>query len=319
VDRFSFGPDADRGRAIDGAVRDFLARSLTHIADACRGTAAADIADVLATVPDRRIAPAGFGQYYQLAECLLADDLAGARAAARALADLPSPTAGLSVHRRGAAGPLDATLDLRMGAGAARFHPLDAAQADDFAALLRDGLALLDQGAPALAGEIRAILTDILLAQAPPGAKTEFDGASHYQFWGLVLLNPRHHRDRLAVAEVLAHEAGHSLLFGLTLDEPLVLNPDDELFASPLRVDPRPMDGIYHATFVSARMAWAMETLATSGVLSPDEVTRARVAAAQDRANFAMGVATVRAHGRLSATGAAIMDATERAVTGGWA
>lgn len=61
--------------------------------------------------------------------------------------------------------------------------------------------------------------------------------------------------------EVLAHEAGHSLLFGLTVDEPLVLNLDDVLYPSPLREDPRPMDDIYHAAFVSAHMALAMETL----------------------------------------------------------
>jgi HEXXH motif-containing protein len=47
------------------------------------------------------------------------------------------------------------------------------------------------------------------------------------------------------VAEVLTHEAGHSLLFGLTVDEPLVLNLDDVLYPSPLREDPRPMDDIY--------------------------------------------------------------------------
>ena len=34
------------------------------------------------------------------------------------------------------------------------------------------------------------------------------------------------------------------------IDELFVLNPDWERFPSPLREDPRPMDGIYHATFV---------------------------------------------------------------------
>lgn len=67
---------------------------------------------------------------------------------------------------------------------------------------------------------------------------------------------------------MLAHEAGHCLLFGLTIDEPLVLNDDNEMFLSPLRPDPWPMDGICHATLQSVRMAWAMEALGDSGLLT---------------------------------------------------
>jgi HEXXH motif-containing protein len=43
-------------------------------------------------------------------------------------------------------------------------------------------------------------------------------------------------------------------LFGYALDERLVRNPDSQRFASPLRSDPRPMDGVFHATFVCARL-----------------------------------------------------------------
>lgn len=43
-------------------------------------------------------------------------------------------------------------------------------------------------------------------------------------------------------------------MFGYALDEPLVRNPNSERFASPLRSDPRPMDGVFHATFVCARL-----------------------------------------------------------------
>ena len=157
----------------------------------------------------------------------------------------------------------------------------------------------------------------MLFAQAPSGAAMEFDGASHYQFWGLLLLNPSHHHTPLGIAEVLAHEAGHSLLFGLTVDEPLVLNEDDELFISPLRPDPRPMDGIYHATFVSARMAWVMEALADSGLLTPAEQQHARNEAAKDRENFSKGWQTVVQHGRLSATGTQIIENAHRWVQGG--
>jgi HEXXH motif-containing protein len=187
--------------------------------------------------------------------------------------------------------------------------PVPAEDAAAFARLLDEGRALMARELPDLLGEISAIVNTVLLGHGRPGAAMEFDGASHYQFWGLLVLNPRHHRTPLAVAEVLAHEAGHSLLFGLSVDEPMVLNPDEELYASPLRRDPRPMDGIFHATFVSARMALAMERLAASPNLSAADRAAAATAAAADRRNFAAGDAVVRDHGRLTATGTAVIDA----------
>ena len=39
------------------------------------------------------------------------------------------------------------------------------------------------------------------------------------------------------------------------LDEPLVQNAPDESYHSPLRADDRPMDGVFHATLVCARLA----------------------------------------------------------------
>jgi hypothetical protein len=50
------------------------------------------------------------------------------------------------------------------------------------------------------------------------------------------------------MVQMLAHESSHNLLFGFSADESLVENSPEELFPSPLRMDPRPMDGICHAT-----------------------------------------------------------------------
>ncbi len=307
-----FLPDPARGHAADETARMGLWSSLDHIAEAC--------ADPLPEITELLQAPLGllakgahlppeaFGLYYHLGENLLRDRPEEALVAARRLAPIGARAEGLSHAARGHAGLIDEILDLRMGEDSEKFHPITPEAADAFWPLVQDGLALLRAGVPDLAGEIEAILSRFLFAQAPPGARTEFDGASHFQFWGLLLLNPKHHRTPLAVAEVLAHEAGHSLLFGLTVHEPLVLNPDHQRYASPLRADPRPMDGIYHATFVSARMAYAMERLADSGVLTEAEAAQARKEAAKDRSNFEKGLSVVEADGDLTETGRAIMD-----------
>ncbi len=243
-----------------------LAASLRHIADVSGGGIAERLRGPIALLDcGEALPPVAFGLYYDLGAALIAGDAARAVSASRALAGVRPRSATLKMGRVGAAPEIERVLRLRMGEEAERFAPITSETSEIFAALVTEALAMLETGLPDLAGEIRSIVHEMLFAQAPEGAVTEFDGASHYQFWGLLLLNPRHHRTPLAVAEVLAHEAGHSLLFGLTVDEPLVTNPDTELYPSPLRRDPRPMDGIYHATFVSARMAWAMEGLAESG------------------------------------------------------
>lgn len=299
-----------------------LASSLNHIVDACVGESP-DIARALdhprALLARHEPLPArAFGLYFELASALFDSNEPAARWAATQLSAIQPRQPGLLMRGWGSieSADVEAVLALRMGDDVQQFTAVSEATAQRFAARVNEGLALLQAGAPELHGEITGLLSEIMFAQAPAGAVMEFDGASHYQFWGLLLLNPSHHPTPLAVAEVLAHEAGHSLLFGLTIEEPLVLNDDDELFASPLRPDPRPMDGIYHATFVSARMAWAMESLAGSGLLSPADQKHARDEAAKDRANFLAGWETVAQHGRLSATGAQIMENAFRWVHG---
>ncbi|RYE56838.1 MAG: HEXXH motif domain-containing protein, partial [Hyphomicrobiales bacterium] len=173
---------------------------------------------------------------------------------------------------------------------------------------LERGWKLLDAGLPELSAEIRGTIREVVIAGSDPTKKYQFDGGSHYRLWGALFLNCQYHPDDIAICEVLAHESAHSLLFGFCTHEPLVLNDEEDLYASPLRVDPRPMDGIYHATFVSARMHWAMTKLASSGVLDAQQQEQARAAAAADAVNFDAGYGVVAEHGVLTPIGKALMD-----------
>jgi HEXXH motif-containing protein len=315
-DMFGFAPDPDRGRRADINMHTALADSLAHLADAtlpADRVLSAEIRQIADGIrAGNRLPPLAFATYYDLARALMDSDLPAARTLARRI-----PAFGLRAEGR----PLLITgtpaADALVRALAAdgdpllHFAPVPPDTATGFAQLMDQARALMRAHLPDLVGEIDAIIHEVLLGHAPPGAVMEFDGASHYQFWGLLMLNPKHHRTPLAVIEVLAHESAHSLLFGLTIDEPLVLNPDEATFVSPLRPDPRPMDGIYHATFVSARMAHAMERMADADGLSPADRDAAAKAAEADRANFAAGLGVVREHGKLSASGAAILANAE--------
>ncbi|GHC64559.1 aKG-HExxH-type peptide beta-hydroxylase [Neogemmobacter tilapiae] len=317
---FVFAPSAELGRQTDSRMHIGLSESLTYLGQAVQPhdfDLSADLFDFGGQLQaGLRIPALSFSEYYSLVPTLQSGDLAQCRAMLAQMRSRGARQSGQIIRAVGHPGAEALTHSLSQDPDELLHMAAVSDQTlTDFTALLREGFGLMDAHVPDLAAEIRAIVHDILLGHAQPGSKVEFDGASHYQYWGLLMLNPKHHKTPLAVVEVLAHESAHSLLFGQTIEEPLVLNPDEELFTSPLRPDPRPMDGIFHATFVSARMAWAMEQLADVATLSPADRQQAAEAAAKDRQNFASGLSTVRAHGRLTQTGAQIMAAAEDWIT----
>lgn len=319
----NFGPNPDEARTLDARMNKGLRESLEHISEAVAGAAResqdengrrvlTELHDLIRPVPDVRFfSPAAFGHYYELAIALAGDDFEAARLSARRLRDCAPRGYGANGQQILALGQnadRDEIYMRRMGDVGASFNPPPDSALDEFRPRLEAARALLRRSAPELVEEIDIIVREMVLAVGNPRAKLQFDGASHYQLWGLLFLNPTFHSTAVALAEVLAHESGHSILFGHTYHEPLVFNPDDELYPSALRLDPRPMDGVYHATWVSARMHWTMSRVANDPAASAEERAAARKAADEDAVNFAKGIDVIDAHGQLSETGRRLMD-----------
>jgi HEXXH motif-containing protein len=166
----------------------------------------------------------------------------------------------------------------------------------------------MDTGDPELAAEIRALVLEIILAAGTEDPKKmTFDGASAFMLWGAIMINANRKDGEIGMVQMLAHESAHDLLFGFCADGPLVENSPDELYPSPLRVDPRPMEGIYHATFVTARMHRAVKKLIDAGILSGKPLEKARKDLAENARLFAKGIDVVNRHGKLSPMGEALM------------
>lgn len=180
---------------------------------------------------------------------------------------------------------------------------LGAAQADIGRALAALG--------PDFAGEIAAVAGEVVLVAREPGAPLRFQGATALHLWGAVVLNAEDWDTPAAMGEALAHESGHAVLFGLTGGEPMVENPDDERFASPLRAEKRPMDGVVHATWVLARMHLAAMRMLDSGLL--DAANQAEAALLRERAVrlYADGLVVVARHARFTPAGRAAFATAE--------
>jgi hypothetical protein len=317
-----FEPDASRAQALDRNLRTRMAESIEHVADQSRGVFAVNEAKVRiltsALRGERRFPPTTFALYYDLVDAVVEDRLDEAERCFDAiLGEKP-------IERRLDCVVLDdATLGPGMAARYGRMMDTDAAnphrffappaeQSANFRPLLDESLSLMRRGCPRVYAEFTELVDQIVLSGGTNLANGEdFLAGSSFTLWGALFLNPAASRTALSLLQTLAHEAAHSLLFGIQISGALVLNPDEERFTSPLRVDLRPMDGVYHATFVCARMHFALKELLASGLLNGEEADHAHAAAARDRGHFLEGLLTVKKHGRLSPAGQAVIAGAE--------
>lgn len=322
--QFEFEPSAQRAITINHDVHADLGRSIQYLCKRCADLIPLD-AETLAGVADNlsrgyRYHPSVFSTYYDLVLAIVNNEMAAAELAFAQLAKARPRESGLRVCALGSPEIEEHTARYRRLIAQdvsldARILPPSKQQAAAYRAQFLAGLALLHRAAPALASEVKAIVHEVVIVAGDKQASVQFDGGSHYQLWGALFLNSDFPREPHEMLEVIAHECAHSLLFGLSREQALVENPEDELFVSPLRPDPRPMDGIFHATFVSARMHWATSQLLAADVLDTSARDQVAQACRTNAENFKQGYEVVARHGKLSQPGQALMSGAHAHVT----
>ncbi len=315
---FDFRPNAARTRQVAARVREGLAESL-EAAFRALGEQRPAGTELLAQMRAGPIAPRVFGAYTELVEAIFAEDTD----AALAIADeLCTPDFGRAHALR------VVTLDDRqLGRGqTARYRrlvdddqevglalaALEGAAFDQAAQRVNGALALLDAGVPELAEELRALVHEVVVVDKL--GHWPF-GASSFQLWGALFLKLAPEASRVELAEALAHESAHALLFGFSMGRPLVKNEPDELYPSPLRSDPRPMDGVVHATYVTARMHYTAMRLLASGLLTEAETSEARSLIKRNERGYAEGVAVVDSDARWTKPGEAALSSAKAYMT----
>lgn len=146
--------------------------------------------------------------------------------------------------------------DNSLGLTAATFEEFEAARA-----WLPFAMRKLRDCAPELHDEIVAIVNEVVIARPDGSQQLDYGAASSFALWGTLAVNAAAHDGWTRYYRTIVHESAHLLLFGLARQEPLVTDAPDRRHASPLRTDPRPMDGIFHAAFVLARECLAFDRL----------------------------------------------------------
>lgn len=316
-------PSGARGAALDAAVRTRLAASLTVVAEAADGVFPCDVPAIRAlanAVDAHPVRPTVMMRYAEAVTAIGGGDPVAAAAALRALADPVLRTAAVprvTTLRDEDLGPGGAAAAVRLlddePGQALRLAPLDAAA---LAVAGRRVSVALDLLGPDFKAEINHVAPEVLAVRSAPGSAVAFDGATSFYLWGCIALNIEAKPQDVALAEALAHESGHAVLFGLTMGGPIVSNPGTERYVSPLRDDARPMEGIAHATWVLARMHLATATMLESGRLEPRARALAEsrlVAIARD---YAAGLSVMAEHARFTEAGAAAFAPAEAYMAG---
>jgi len=309
-------PDAEQARRMNVELEGRLATALEHL-----------VGEVLGRIPITLTepSPAAFGLQGLLRDRALASDLDGLAA----LLDRLGPILGRASTPAGLVRPLAGPwftpeeMDvLRLGFTddiglTARLEPPPAEVGEEAAATIRAVLACMAEDAPAWHGEFRILVRQVVLACA--GADRQvFAGASAFDLWGAILVNPCYRRDPIHLAMTLVHESSHLKLFHAYLDDEIVLNDPEDRYSSPLRREPRPMNGLYHAAFVLARMAsfaiLMMEARTAAPVFGPGWRDRFQAEAQAAVARFDSGHEIIARHGRLTPRGTALMAEAAAAV-----
>ncbi|MGH6923353.1 MAG: aKG-HExxH-type peptide beta-hydroxylase [Propylenella sp.] len=308
---FGFAPNAIRAVSIDARVRGRIADSLDAVLESANGIdlSRVDLSPVSLRIRTGHTRPQLFALYTEIVQAIHAGD---EEKAGELLQLLAAPALFRPLSER-----VVTISDEHLGEGMAEryrrildddpstpvaLEPLPHETLAQGRALVLDALDLLKRASPELAGEIDALARQIVLAREAPGTE-KFGGASTFYLWGAVFLNPAAHTDRLQMAEALIHEAAHMLLFGMGAGEPLVENPEEELYASPLRSDRRPMEGVVHAAYVLARIVAAMESIAALDDLSEAERASTNQSRRQRFAEYRDMLPTIRANARFTKVG----------------
>ncbi len=116
--------------------------------------------------------------------------------------------------------------------------------------------------------EINTLIQEIIVCRCTTKNLT-FDSGSDFNCYSTTFINGQNDKGSwLFYVESLVHEAAHMHLFAINTEHQLVKNPVTERFSAPLRKDKRSMSGVYHATFVIARIL-----LAFSQILKKSDLT----------------------------------------------
>ena len=318
-----FRPDGAAARRLAHQLRRRLAGSFRHLLEACRGHLPLDETAVTIAIARikcvARVRPDVFIIHRICVEAARDGDLETLAAAFRAFGEAPiAASRAMQVRNWGdhsfQPGEIDRFRWVFEDDSGLAFDPAPPHAFSRACRAVTAALAVLDRADPEFRAEIDALVHEVVLAQAQDDAGMSFDGVTAFYAGGALVLNAAAHQTVPGALAGIVHEAAHLLMLASGEGADLVENAPEERYPSPLRQDRRPMNGVLHATVVSARIALALDRVLAAGALDGADRAEAAALRAGSRRAFEAGLEVVRAHGRPTALGRAFLEGATAAM-----
>ncbi len=310
--------------SLDMSMRDDLAKSLERLHSRAQSVLPREpgVERIVGNLRTRRVRPGVFARYYDLITALQKQDWAASAQLWNEIAAASEDQARFDIlpFNVQALGD-DAERFWRFfTTGAATGACFNEPVVQSFKELQRavpEALSLLDSVDGAWAAEIRSLITQVIAMVATAGNATTMSGGSSMMTWGAVLINVATGPDRIQTLSVLAHEATHLFLFGVARSEPLVTNPVSERYSTQLRPTPRPMNALYHSTYVSGRLHVLFEILLRKAELSAAERTSLDEMSVLQKQRFEQGCSVILQEAKLTPLGRRLIEEARDTVARG--
>jgi hypothetical protein len=310
----SLWPAPARVRLLDGQLRSRLAESLDYLGDYARanlGIEFAQLAEIRQRLQSRTVSPWMYCLFSKLTVELSKDAPGNVASLLDDIRAASSLDAAEGVVPFGDRHPASWWNQIQVLVDTDRKRPLrmQAPDAGAFEACKCDvdaGLSLLRQTDAEFYAEVALLLRTIVLGSSAPGTDG-FNGVSTFFYWGGTVLDVVLKRSPIDIIDLLVHESSHNLLFALSSRAALTKDSGKERYFSPVRTDERPMDGIFHACFVTSRVHLCLDRLIRSGQLDAKQLEEARGSLAYNESAARQSLDFLKQQAKLTATGEKVL------------
>lgn len=189
------------------------------------------------------------------------------------------------------------------------FYPLLQNEFEHMKAETFRGLNTIKDVCPDYFEEATSLINEILFLKAE-----RLRHGSSLNSFGLIYRNYFFRWEHLTdTIDIIIHELSHIYLFLLNMRDSIIVNSMD-LHDSPLRVDKRPLIGIYHAAFVLARVIDVLTKCIENDAIPKDERTYCCELIEAHRTRFQMGMSVLNIHAQMTPLGQALIVSASQLV-----
>jgi hypothetical protein len=186
------------------------------------------------------------------------------------------------------------------------YYPVSQDEFETMKKTMIEALQIIQKTCPDYYEESQRFISEILLIKAD-----RIRHGSSVDAFGMMFRNFNFRWEHLTDSiDIIIHEIAHLYLYVLNTLDQIVVNATD-LHSSPLRVDKRPLIGIYHAAFVLSRVVDVLRETLKKKTLPQSEVSYCKELIERHITEFNMAMGVLNEHAILTPIGQGLLSSAQ--------